>query len=443
MEKNEVLKGLAEGYTEEGLAVVKVDGFVFFVPGLIIGEEAEISVTKMKKNYGFARIVNITKPSVHRITPKCGVYRLCGGCQLQHMDEEAQKYYKEDKVRNCFRQNADMNIDLLPILTAENKLNYRNKVQIPVQINNGKVEMGFYQNHTNKVIDYETCYVQSELSNTISAFLKEEFTRHKNAKHIRHVLIKHAHKTNEVMVCLVVRKYPFFHCDELQKNLISAFQEITSYSVIINNNENNVILDGPEKLLYGKPYIEEELLGMRFRISAKSFYQINPYATELLYQTAIDYAKLTGKETVIDLYCGTGTIGILAARKAKKVYGIEIVEDAIINARKNAEINNIRNIDFVCTDASKGAQSIIRSKIKPDVIIVDPPRKGCSKDTIDAMLKIYPNRIVYVSCDPATLARDVKILTDNGYQLQQVQPVDMFPQTVAVENVALLEKKEL
>lgn len=441
MEKNEILKGVAEGYTEEGLSVVKVDGFVFFVPGLIIGEEAEIAVTKMKKNYGFARVIQITKPSEHRIKPACSVYRLCGGCQLQHMDEASQRFFKEDKVRNCFRQNAGMDPQIQSILHTDEKMHYRNKVQIPVHVNDHKVEMGFYQSHTNKVIDYEECYVQSALSNQISAFLKQEFIKHGNAKHIRHVLIKHAHKTDEVMVCLVVRKYPFFHVEEIMKELLEAFKQIQSYSVIINNKENNVILDGPEKLLYGKPYIEEELLGSRFRISAKSFYQINPYATELLYQTAIDYAQLTGKETVIDLYCGTGTIGILAAKKAKKVYGIEIVEDAIINARKNAEINNITNIDFVCTDASKGAQSIIRSKIKPDVIIVDPPRKGCSKDTIDAMLQISPDRIVYVSCDPATLARDVKILTDNGYALQKVQPVDMFPQTVAVENVCLLNRK--
>ncbi len=441
MEKNEILIGVAEGYTEEGLSVVKVGGFVFFVPGLIIGEEAEIAVTKMKKNYGFARVIQITKPSEHRIKPACSVYRLCGGCQLQHMDEASQRFFKEDKVRNCFRQNAGMDPQIQSILHTDEKMHYRNKVQIPVQVNDHKVEMGFYQSHTNKVIDYEECYVQSALSNQISAFLKQEFIKHGNAKHIRHVLIKHAHKTDEVMVCLVVRKYPFFHAEEIMKELLEAFKQIQSYSVIINNKENNVILDGPEKLLYGKPYIEEELLGSRFRISAKSFYQINPYATELLYQTAIDYAQLTGKETVIDLYCGTGTIGILAAKKAKKVYGIEIVEDAIINARKNAEINNITNIDFVCTDASKGAQSIIRSKIKPDVIIVDPPRKGCSKDTIDAMLQISPDRIVYVSCDPATLARDVKILTDNGYALQKVQPVDMFPQTVAVENVCLLNRK--
>jgi 23S rRNA (uracil-5-)-methyltransferase RumA len=241
---------------------------------------------------------------------------------------------------------------------------------------------------------------------------------------------------------MIVRQYPFDQCDALNEDLQDKFPQIKSLEAIINRREDNVILDGKEVLIYGRPYIEEELLGCRFRISARSFYQINPYATKELYSTALDYAELTNSDILIDLYCGTGTMGILGAKRAKKVYGIEIVADAIKDAKINAEANDVHNIQFVNADAGKGAQMIIASKIKADAMIVDPPRKGCSKDTLDAIIKISPKRLVYVSCDPATLARDVKILMDNGYTPKKIQPVDMFPHTIHVETVVLMSRVE-
>jgi 23S rRNA (uracil1939-C5)-methyltransferase len=289
-------------------------------------------------------------------------------------------------------------------------------------------------------VEYDVCHVQTELSNQITAFLKKQFEKLSCTKEIRHVLIKHAHRSGQVMVCLIVRNYPFHHSDALKENLIAQFPQIQSLSVIINRREDNVILDGKEILVHGTPYIEEQLLGCTFRISARSFFQINPYATEKLYSKAIEFAGLSGKETVIDLYCGTGTIGMLCASKAKKVYGIEIVADAIKDAKVNAEINGITNIDFLNADAFKGAQAVIRSKIKADVVIVDPPRKGCSRDTLDAIETIAPEKLVYVSCDPATLARDVKIMKEKGYEVMKVQPVDMFPMTVHIETIVLLQK---
>ena len=300
--------------------------------------------------------------------------------------------------------------------------------------------MGFYQNHTNRIINYDACDVQSELSNRITVFLKEQFARFGCAANIRHVLIKHAHVTNQVMIVLIVRRHPFDREDELVKKTVQAFPEVRSMTAIENRREDNVILDGKEYILYGEPYIEEELLDCRFRISARSFFQINPYATKLLYAKALEFAGLTGRETVIDLYCGTGTIGILAAKHAKKVYGIEIVADAVKDAKVNARINGVENIEFLNMDASHGAQAVLRSKIKADAVIVDPPRKGCSRDTLDAIVKIAPKRLVYVSCDPATLARDVKILMENGFSLEKIQPVDMFPQTVHVETVVLMTR---
>ncbi|MCR5795465.1 MAG: 23S rRNA (uracil(1939)-C(5))-methyltransferase RlmD [Solobacterium sp.] len=440
MKKNDRITVECIDYTEDGAGVCRTDGLVVFVPGLIRGEKAEIGINKMKKNYGYGRIVNILTPSQHRREPACTANRLCGGCTLQHMDDSEQRYFKENKVRNCFRQNAGMDPEILPILKVQPYERYRNKVQIPVQFNAGKTEMGFYQTHTNRIIPYEDCLVQTELSNRIKKYFEKEITMLRNASSIRHLLIKHAHRTGEVMAVIICREYPFHNSEALVNGLLEEFPQIASLSAIINKKETNVILDGKEVLIHGRPYIEEELLGCRFRISARSFYQINPYATEILYSKAVECAGLTGSEILIDLYCGTGTIGMIASRKAKKVYGIEIVADAVKDAKINAQINGIDNIEFFNMDASKGAQAILRSKIKADVIIVDPPRKGCSKDTLDAMITISPGKIVYVSCDPATLARDVKILSEAGYELKTVQPVDMFPHTAHIETIVLLQK---
>ena len=423
MEKNETYTVTAEGYTAEGAAITRINGVVIFVPGLLIGEEAEIGITAMKKNYGYGRVIKVTKPSEHRVTPKCSVARTCGGCTLQMMDDEAQKFFKEEKLRECFRANAGMEIQNLPILRVDPVWNYRNKVQIPVQLVKGEVRMGFYRTHSNDIVPYETCMVQTELSNRMTDFFRKELAKLRITDHFRHVLIKHAHRSGEVMVVIIVRDYPFAGSEKLTKDLLKEFPEVKSFSAIINRKESNVILDGKEVLIYGRPYIEEQLLDATFRIHARSFYQINPYATEVLYSTALDYAQLDKNTTLVDLYCGTGTMGILGAKRAKKVYGIEIVADAIKDAKINAEANNVHNIQFVNADAGKGAQMIIRSRIKVDAMIVDPPRKGCSRDTLEAINKISPKRLVYVSCDPATLARDVKILTDMGFKVEKIQPV--------------------
>ena len=442
MQKNDTYTAECTGYNEDGSGVVRIDNIVIFVPGLIRGETAEIGITALKKNYGYGRIVKLLKESEHRVKPVCAVNRLCGGCQLLHMDREEQNYFKEEKLRQCFRSNASMEIEHLPIITAEPYDHYRNKVQIPVQLNNGQVEMGFYQKHTNKIIPFDECYAESSRSNEIVNDLKRWFDKYHCTKDMRHVLIKHAHVTGQIMIVFIVRNYPFSHSEELAEELVRKYPDIRSISAIVNRRTDNVILDGKEVLIYGDSYIEEELLGNRFRISARSFYQINPYTTPLLYSTAIEYAGLTGKEVLVDLYCGTGTMGIIAAHRAKKVYGIEIVPDAIVDARKNAEINGVGNIEFLTADANQGAQRILRSKLKVDAMIVDPPRKGCTRDTLDAIVKISPQRLVYVSCDPATLARDVKIMRENGYELQKIVPCDMFPNTTHVESVCLLTIKK-
>ncbi|MBR2825716.1 MAG: 23S rRNA (uracil(1939)-C(5))-methyltransferase RlmD, partial [Solobacterium sp.] len=443
MKKNETFIAIGEGYTHDGAGVVHHDGFVFFVPYLIEGEKAEIVITAIKKSYGYGRIIQLLESSFHRINPKCSVYRKCGGCQLMHMDYETQKAFKEDKVRNCFYMNAKMDIDVLPIITTNHIEYYRNKVQVPIRWNGNDVERGFYQKHSNTIIQYDTCYVQSELSNQIIDSITKWLKDYHCVKEIRHILLKHAHFTNEVMVCLIARHHMFEGLDKLIKKIHTSYPEVKSIVLVENRREDNVILDGNEYLLYGNAYIEEELLGSRFRISAKSFFQVNPYATKKLYQTALDYAEIDETKTVIDLYCGTGTIGILASKHAKKVYGIEIVKEAIQDAKKNAELNNVTNIEFMVKDAGAGANELLKRKVQPDIVIVDPPRKGCSPDTLLAIQKMNPEKVVYISCDPATLARDCKILKEYGYEINLVQPVDLFPNSIHVETVVKLSQKHI
>ena len=440
VKKGDIIELVVTGLGSSGEGVGKYEGFTVFVKGALPEERVQVTVTLVKKSYAVGHLEAIITASPERVAPLCPVYEACGGCQLQHMDDQAQKEYKEDKVRGCFEKNAGMNLSIEPIIRVEPAWHYRNKVQIPVQLNKGKVEMGFYQKHTNRIIETDICYCETPRSNEIAAWIKERLERLSCAKQFRHVLIKHAHRTGEIMVTMIVRNWPFDGGDMIVKGLSQNFDDIVSINVIINRSDNNVILDGKEINVYGRSYIEEELLGCRFRISSKSFYQINPYATEVLYSKAVEAAGLTGKETVIDLYCGTGTIGMIASKHAKKVYGIEIVPQAIEDAKINAKANNITNIDFINADALKGAMMLLRSRITPDVVIVDPPRKGCTPDTLSAIIRMNPERIVYVSCDPATLARDVRILADQGYEPKTVQPVDLFPQTTHVETVVLMSR---
>lgn len=440
MEKNETFIGTCEAYTYDGLGVVHHNDFVFFVPRLIAGETAELSITKLKKRFGYARIVRLVEASEHRQEDICSVQKLCGGCQLLHMDYAEQKQFKEDKVKGCFRMNANMEIEPLPILTTEHLYHYRNKVQVPVQYNQKEVHMGFYKTHSNDIVDYDVCQVQTSLSNELTLSIKQWLNQFHAASQVRHVLVKHAHKTDQVMVCLVVRHTKFAGLNEIVERIIDAYPQVKSIVTIENRRSDNVILDGKETIVYGEATIEEELLDCRFAISAKSFYQINPYATELLYKTVIEYAELTGDQVLVDLYCGTGTIGIFAAKHCKKVYGIEIVKEAIEDAKNNAKRNNVSNIEFFVGDAGKGAQDLLRNNIKPDVVVVDPPRKGCDKNTLDAILKMHPKKLVYVSCDPATLARDCAYLIDNNYHIKKVQPCDMFPNTVHCEVVVSMSR---
>lgn len=439
MKKNEVFIGICSGYDNDGLGVVKHQGFVLFVKGLLIGEEAEIICTLVKKNYGYGKILRLISVSKNRNEKKCEVYKTCGGCMLWHMNDYEQQYFKTEKVKNCFSSIAGMDVEVLDTIKMDEPIRYRNKVQVPVGVFDDKIKMGFYKNRTNEIVEFSDCFVQSELSNKIIDFFKFELNKYDFKNDIRHILIKHAHKKNEVMVVIICRKI-LHEYNEFLKKLVSTFKEIKSVICNLNDRKDNVILGDKEIVLFGESVIKEELCGLIFNISSKSFFQINPYQTEILYNKAIEFAKIGSGDTVLDLYCGIGTIGMVASKYAKKVIGIEIVSEAIGDAKINAKNNNIKNIDFYCMDAGEGAKKIVDEKIDIDVVIVDPPRKGLDNLAIESILKINPEKIVYVSCDPATLARDCKIFSEKGYTIDIVQPIDMFPHTSHVECIALIQR---
>lgn len=440
MKKNEEYIVQVESYTIEGLALAKIGAFVVFIPGLLRGEIAKIALTKVKNNYAYARVVEILSASQERVQTKCTIAKLCGGCQLQYMSYKEQLYLKKEILCNYFRVN-NLSLDVIQDVIASPKIQrYRNKVQVPIQEKKEKALIGFYRHHSHDVVVYEDCLLQTETSNKISKLIKEFLDDNKIVSPFRYLFIRHIHERNELMVMPIVRSYPFYKAKELAMFLKKKVENIVSFSYLKNDKSTNVILDGPIYAIFGPHFMQEKLLDMEFQLSAKSFFQVNPYATKILYTKALLLASLTKNDTLVDLYCGTGTIGILAAKKVKKVIGIEIVPEAIENAKKNALINGCDNISFWCLDAKDGAKRIVEEKEKIDVVIVDPPRKGCSLSTLESIMQMKPKRLVYVSCGPASLARDLVILQKMNFHIQLVQPVDMFPYTTHVECIALIQR---
>lgn len=442
MNKNEFVIGTCENYTHDGQGVVKADGYPIFVKGLIRGETAKIQIMKDKKSYAFGRIAKLLEVNEHRVKPACPVYGKCGGCQLQHMDPEAQQDFKREKVQDVINRIAKLPIRVNPVLDMEEPFAYRNKGQIPVDVKNGSVMTGFYRIHSNDIIDIDNCLIQSEVINTIMQVIKKDLKLYKNGKDLRHLLIKHAFSTKEAMVVFISRNHSIPHLDEMIAHIQAVYPKLKTVIVNLNKRTDNVILGNREYVVYGDGYIVDELQGLRFYISSKSFYQINPKQTVKLYQQALAYANLSGQEEVLDLYCGVGTISLFLAKKAKRVTGIEIVPEAIADAKRNAALNEIKNVEFICSDAASYAEELAKKQKQLDLIVVDPPRKGCDEITLHAMVKMHPDKIVYVSCDPATLARDLKVLGENGYAVKAIQPVDMFPQTYHVECVCLLTRNK-
>lgn len=443
MKKNDTVIGICENYTHDGMGVVRIDGFPLFVKGLLVNEKALIKVVKMKKTYGYGRIQTLLDESEQRRVPPCPLAKSCGGCQLQHMSYEEQLRFKQQKVQNMMDRIAQLDITVLPVKGMETPYFYRNKAQIPFRVNDGVLHSGFYRINSNDIVDMEECRIQSAMINTIYQDAKSILQQYPQllAK-MRHVLIKHAFYTDEIMVVVISHPLVDPAWKVFAKQLAQRHPQIKSVMLNINDRNDNVILGEEEHVLFGKDYIRDTMADFSFHISAKSFYQVNPVQTRVLYETALKACQLQGDETVLDLYCGVGTISMFLANHAKKVIGIEIVEAAISNAKANAVRNGISNITFVCSDAAAYAKEVAEQGMHVDVICVDPPRKGCAESVLRDMVSMQPKRIVYVSCDPGTLARDLRLLDAFGYHCEMVQPVDMFPQTNSVECVATLSKKE-
>ena len=456
MEKNQEFIVTIEDMNEDGAGVGKVDGYIWFVKDAVIGDVVRAKAMKIKKSYGFARLMEVLEPSVSRVIPSCPVARQCGGCQLQAMSYEEQLKFKERKVMNNLiriGKFAEDEIHMLPIMGMEEPWRYRNKAQFPFgKDKDGNVIAGFYAGRTHAIVEAEDCLLgveeNREILDIVKQFMKEmkiepyDELSHKGL--VRHVLIRKGFKTGEIMVCMVINGNKLPGKERLVEMLTGGdgVKGMTSISYSVNQEKTNVIMGKEIVNLYGPGYITDYIGNVKYQISPLSFYQVNPVQTERLYGTALEYAGLTGNEIVWDLYCGIGTISLFLAQKAKKVYGVEIVPQAIEDARRNAEINGIHNAEFFVGKAEEVLpEQFEKNHVYADVIVVDPPRKGCDAVCLDTILKMRPERVVYVSCDSATLARDLRYLADGGYVVERGRCCDMFPGTVHVETVVELSRK--
>ena len=454
IEKNKeyILDIISQGYEGEGIA--KIEGYPIFIEGALQGEKVKVKIVKVKKSYAYGKLLEIIEKSEGREEPKCSNYKRCGGCSIQHMNYKKQLDFKWNRVKDCISKIGGISEEIVnyPIGMNENPYRYRNKVQLPIGKVNGDIVIGFYAPRSHNIINIDSCLIQDEVADKVAKLTKEWINKYNiepatvdgefNPKGIlRHIMIRKAFKTGEVMVVLVATKEKVPFIDEFKKIIIENIDEIKSIVLNVNPKNTNVILGEKCITLYGKDIIQDYIGNFKFNISPLSFFQVNPKQTEILYNKALEYANLTGKETVFDAYCGTGTITLFLSQKAKKVYGVEIIEPAIINAKENARINNVDNAEFFVGKSEEIIPQLINEGIKADTIVVDPPRKGCDIKLLDAIGETKPEKIVYVSCDPSTLARDLKILEDKGYITLKVQPVDMFPQTSHIETVCLISKK--
>ena len=436
------------GSTGEGVG--KINGFTVFAHGGLPGETVKVKLDSVKKTYAVGRVVDILKPSADRCEPVCPIYEECGGCQLQHLNYDAQLKIKTQQVRDALTRIGHLkHVDVLPTLRATEPTFYRNKMQFPVAVNEGKLKIGCFAAATHRVVNVDNCFIQKEKNNQIIGVVREwmqkyripAYNEDKGTGIVRHVMGRVGVHTGDVMVVLVTATYDIPHVKELTKMLRENIPGLKSFIQNINKRHTNVIMGLKDRLIYGKSTIRDTLGSLKFNISAQSFFQVNSEQAEKLYNKAVEFAGLTGKEIVFDVYCGTGTISLFLARHAKAVYGIEIVAPAITDAHRNAEDNHCNNATFLLGDAANKLPELSEQGIKPDVVLLDPPRAGCEERVLSSIVNVQPKRIVYVSCNPSTLARDLAYLSNHGYNVPVVQPVDMFPQTAHVECVALIERK--
>lgn len=449
------------GMNHDGEGVGKVDGYTLFVSGALPGEQVQVKVLKTKKQYGYAKLQKVLKPSADRVIPPCEIYDQCGGCQLQHLSYEAQLDWKRQHVIDALERIGKLSvadgegIKVLPTLGMAEPWRYRNKAQVPIGVapersaGENSLIGGFYAKGSHRIIDMQTCLIQHEQNDEVIAKIKEigrslgiaPYNEETGQGLLRHVVVRVGRTTGEIMVVLVTNGDHIPQVEQWSKAITSQIPAVTSICQNVNTRRTNVIFGDVTRVLWGREVIYDYIGNVKFAISARSFYQVNPVQTEVLYQKTVEYAGLTGNETVIDAYCGIGTISLFLAQHAKQVYGVEIVPEAIEDARVNAELNGMSHVQFEVGASEDVIPRWKEQGIEADVIVVDPPRKGCDGKLLETILEMKPERVVYVSCNPATLARDLRVLEDGGYKAVEVQPVDMFPHTTHVECVVRLVRE--
>jgi 23S rRNA (uracil1939-C5)-methyltransferase len=443
--KDQTYETVITDYTAEGQGVAHIEGCAVFIPNAIAGERCTVRIEVAKKNWAAGKMVEILERSPHRINRVCPVAKLCGGCDLQHMDYAEEIRMKAERVRQCLNRLGGENLEKVEILAAEDQSCYRNKAQYPVSAKNGRAYAGFFKAGTHQVVENERCGIlpreMDDVKNAVIGYMnRHKVTAYDEAAHaglVRHIYVRRGAVSGQVLVCLAIngRDIP------KKSALIDELKKIPGFATLVlsvNTKKGNAVLGDEFITLYGPGYIEDTLCGLNFRLSPRSFYQVNHTQAQRLYNAAISQAQITKDDTVLDLYCGVGTITLCMAKAAGKVIGVEVVEQAVADAWDNAKRNGIENAEFFCGDAGQAALELEKNGVKADVVVVDPPRKGLNADTIEALHRFAPRRIVYVSCDPATLGRDVALLKEKGYRVQNALACDLFPRTVHVESIVTM-----
>ena len=447
--KNQIYETVVTDYTAEGQGVAHVEGCAVFVPNAVAGERIRVRIEKAQKTWAAGKIVDILEKSPHRVNRECPVAKLCGGCDFWHMDYEEESRLKAQRVRQCLNRIAGEALEEIPILSAPTCRNYRNKAQYPVSAKKGRAYAGFFRAGTHEVVENKRCLILPEEADAVKDAVVDYVNQfripvydevaHKGL--LRHIYVRRGVVSGQILVCLVCNGSKLPKVEELLKRL-QKIPGFTTLVLSVNTKKGNAVLGDEFITLHGPGYIEDTLCGLNFRLSPRSFYQVNHHQAQRLYETAISQAGITKNDLVLDLYCGVGTITLAMASAAGKVIGVEVIPQAVEDARDNARRNGIKNAEFFCGDAGQAALELERKGIHPDVVVVDPPRKGLNADTIEALHRMAPRRIVYVSCDPATLARDVAALKDRGYTLQNATAADLFPRCAHVESIAVLQKRK-
>ncbi len=448
LEKGNVYEACIVDCTAQGQGIAKVEGCAVFVDNAIAGERVLVKIETAKKTWAAGKIVEILEKSPHRVQRECPISAKCGGCDFWHMDYEEETRLKANRVRDCLNRLGGQHLEQVPILAAPQCHSYRNKAQYPVASHKGRVYAGFFQAGTHRVVENSRCRILPEEMDRVKDIVVDHVNRYKisaydEAAHkglLRHIYVRQGAVSGQILVCLVINGRTLPHSEGLIRRLREV-PGFTSLALSVNTKKGNTILGEETLVLYGPGYIEDTLCGLRFRLSVRSFYQVNHHQAQRLYTAAIAQAGITKEDTVLDLYCGVGTITLCMAAAAGKVIGVEVVEQAVADAWENARRNGIENVEFICADAGAAALQLKESGVQVDVAVVDPPRKGLSGDAIEALARFAPRKIVYISCDPATLGRDVALLEEKGYRLESAQAADLFPRTVHVESVVCLSRE--